>query len=280
MTPIGASWQHIQDALRLFGQDDLSTIQRRTQASYYRLCEMTDWQRLRRNMTFTAAAGASGAILPADLIGIVAVRDADGNQYDPCEEQNATGDGRYPRRAWFYRQEAVEPLYAGKSITIAKDSISFTASPAVTSAMIGEYMRVGTDPGYYKIASTTTLATRYRGPDIEAKSYVVRPPTTRRLCITDVDGDLTGGTYQVFYWAYPEPLWQDWQVPLLPSTRAVELLAIIDCMGTIDKQEKAADNYRQEFIAELSRMQSQNPKFSPPVPPKDHQGNRRTFGWR
>lgn len=281
MTPIGIVWETLQEAMRLYSDDDLSQLKKRTNAAYFRLCEMADWQRTRRSVSITAAGSTDGVLLPADLIGVLAVRDSDFYEYQPCDEQDMGADYPYPRRSYAFRQAAVEPLYAGKAFTIAKDSATFSATPAVTAAMVGEYMRFDTDPGYYKIVSTTTLATTYRGPDIQSKVYVVRPATARRIILYDDAGALASGTFTVHYWAYPEPLWQEWQLPVIPSVRALELLVTIDALGTKEKQEKTADNYRAEFREELSRMRNMNPRFVAPKAAMGNDGYRvGFFGWK
>ena len=277
MMPIGSVWEAVQDSLRLADDATKATIKRRCNSAYYRLCELTPWQRLRRSASITFD-GVNGAILPADLIGIMAVVDSDGNELAATEE-NSQAEA-YPCFAWYYQQAAVEPLRVEKGLTILKDSTTISTTTALTAAMKGEYLRIGNEPGFYKISTETTLATTYRGDALTKVIYVVRPPTTRAIAMVDEEGDLYAGTYAVHYWAYPEPLYQEWQTPLLPYVRALELATLVDILGTMDKQEKVADTYRMELREEISRMQNQNPRFVRPAPMMAHDGSRVRFGWR
>jgi hypothetical protein len=277
MMPIGSVWENVQNSLRLMDDETLAIIKRRCNAAYYRLCELTCWQRLRRSASIVFD-GVNGAILPADLIGIMAVVDSDGNELAATEE-NSQGES-YPCFAWYYQHAAVEPLRVEKGLTILKDATTISTTTALTAAMVGEYLRIASEPGFYKIASATTISTAYRGDAQTRVIYVVRPPTTRTIAMVDEEGDLYAGTYAVHYWAYPEPLFQEWQTPLLPSVRALELATLVDILGTMDKQEKIADTYRAELREEISRMQNQNPRFVRPTPMMAHDGSRVRFGWR
>ena len=278
MNAIRDVWINIETGLRRFGLDDQSIIQRAAQTAYYELCLLTDWQLLRRSVS-VACVATTGTLLPADLIGIMSVIDADGNEVDPSEQQTRKFRGR-EKKSWHFVQSEISPLYDGKSLTVEQDAASITVSPAISSAFIGEYAHLNSEPGFYKLASVSTITPAYRGPRIQGGTITIRPSTCRKLAVVDEDGDDSTEIVTVHYWAFPEPLYQDWQRPMLPSSRIIELKTIINILGFHEKQERAADNYRTEFDKALADAYRLNPKFRVPLPPQASSGLGLKFGRR
>lgn len=277
MNAIRDVWDNLEVGLRRHGLDDRDIIRRTAQTEYYRLCEYTDWQLLRR--TVDVASSAAGTLLPADLIGIIHVIDSDGNEVAPTEQQTREFRG-YNKKSWHFRQDAVVPLYEGKSLTMEQGASAISVTPALDSSYIGEYVSLGAEPGFYKLATVSTLETPYYGPRLNADVITVRPRSCKRLCVTEDDGDASSETVTVHYWAYPPPLYQPWQQVLLPSTRILELKVIIAIVGFHEKQERAADNYRAEYADALAQALKLNPKFIAPAPPQAAAGCALKFGRR
>lgn len=277
-TAVGDIWRGIQDAVRIHDNETLEVIKRITQQCYYRLCELVDWQPLRRTVSVVYDGGATGTLLPADLIGILAVVDDDElpvmgpvkNQQMPY--QNTSQD------TYRLMEASVDPLVVAKGIGVEQDSA--TISGVDLTSYVNEYLRIADYPGFYKITAATTISPVWRGPRLQSKEYVVRPPTCKRMGFVDYTGTNAAGTYTVYYWAYPEPLFQEWQQPLLPTSRALELLSIISFLGFHEKQEKAADNYRAEYRLAYDEMRAMNPKFHMPQPPQSPGNTALKFGWR
>jgi len=139
------------------------------------------------------------------------------------------------------------PLVRGKSISIQSNTTTMSgADPALTASEVGEYISFDEQPGVYKIASTTELATPYYGPTIKGE-FVVRPQTTRRILITGPEGELVAATATVHYWEMPEPLWHNWQVTVLPSNRALELRAMMVLMRDHQKKLSQKRDIQAEY---------------------------------
>lgn len=277
MNAIRDVWENIETGLRRHGLDDREIIQKTTQVEYYRLCEYTDWQLLRRSAS--VAVASTGTRLPADLIGIMAVMDSNGDEIMPAEQQTREFGG-WNKKCWHFVQSGVTPLFERKALTVERDATAITVDPALDSTAVGEYAVLGSEPGFYKLASATALETPYRGPRLDKVTITVRPRTVKMLAVTDASGDASAETVTVHYWAYPEPLYQEWQIPLLPTSRILELRTIINILGFQEKQERAADNYRNEFLSALSDALRLNPKFRVPVPPQAAAGLGLKFGRR
>ena len=104
--------------------------------------------------------------------------------------------------------------------------------------------------------------------------------------LVDPDGTTQDDTVQVHYWAYPEPLYEDWQVPQIPSVRPLELLTLITMLGPIDKRRTEVQDYRTEYedrgtaAGALTDMYSMNPVFLSPAVPRGRTGRISYLGRR
>lgn len=285
MIPIGVSWKLIQTAIRRADQEALTLVKSVMQRNYYALCEKTDWVSLRRSKTLTfASSDSAGKILPSNLVNIIGVLDSEGNPVYPAEAgQASVGDGRCK---WFFPPTAVPPLVDQDAAAISANETHFVLTPTLASDYAGEFIRFGAEPGIYEIASALTLASAYRGPKQDAARYQIRPTGTRMLAIVNDDGDFESKAVTVHYWAYPEPLTEDWQVPCLSAKgcRALELMTIIELVGLLlDKKERQADVYRNELerpdgTGVLNDAISGNPHFVSPIVPRNRYGSRIYFG--
>jgi hypothetical protein len=282
MNAIGDLWTSIQKAIRQEDPETLKQIQRVVQGAYYKLCEIVDWQPLRRTIDVTIPADDTGALLPADCIGVLAVNDdSDEHCHNRPPYMPASAAQKRERfRKWYFAEAAVTPLFVGKAFNIQQSASAFTVNPAFDAAWIGEYIQIDDTPGFYKLTSTTTILPAYYGIMKQNAVVVVRPSTTKRLVVTNEHGEVHAKTVRVSYWAYPEPLCQAWQVPLLPNDRALYILAVTqdEIAPSIPVKQLAA--LKAEYPDALSTMWARNPKFVQPQPPRSHTGRVLSFGRR
>lgn len=264
--------------MRLDDDDTLQKVCRILQTEYYRFCARTDWQPLRRkvSLTFTGTE-TDGKYLPSDLIDVIAVIDyANEQTYYATEEANRYAlDGKYH---WFYPSAEVSPLYETTSgITVAQSASLIQGT--LGSDVENEYIQLDVEPGFYKITAyssgNSTIASKYWGPRLNDKGCVVRPRSTRKIVLVDSVGDLDGQTVYVHYWAYPLPLYQPWQIPMIDgmlletamkATIARDLMWNPGLASTFDVEKAYADA--------LAR----NPKFLMPTWPRDRRGVKLAFG--
>lgn len=281
----------IDSVLDTTREGDLDAIKRIAQKHYYNLCELTDWQSLRRSIPLIfAATETDGHYLPSDLINVTGVvSEVSGSEepYRHCDPGQRFIVGGASK--WFHPSVAVTPLdslipsgpIGGASII--ENASSFTAT--LGGDRTGEYVRFDTHAGFHKITSASTSAPAitpaWRGPTISNRPCFVRPPNTRKLVIVDAAGDLAADTVTVNYWAYPEPLFQDWQPIMLPSTRPLELLCIIEILSNTERKQRQAEFFRAEYndIA-LPNMLAMNPKSLPPAIPRGRNGQAAFMGRR
>lgn len=251
MNTLGQIWQTVEDALR--NRHDRDVIKRNCQMAYYELCEMQSWVGLRRKATLSANKDGE-TLLPADLIGLDGVWDSDGNRYWPIEQ--GSGQAASDLQHSFTYAEPVQSALLISSGSINSGSKNFAINDAYPESLTGEYLTLGNEPGFYRIASEATLERAYFGPKLDNKPIIIRPVGTKVLRING------GGTVNVFYWAYPEPLYEAYQRILLPHTRPLELATIIRVIGLYDRKESAVATYRQDLAQAISDMQGINPRFT------------------
>jgi len=252
------------------------------QRHYYRYCGFTDWQslRVRTELTF-AGTETNGVILPADLIGIMAVQcetDLGRDVYNPGQEQmRYMRDGR-PR--WFFKENAPEQSVVVDGNFDVDTGTSAWIGDDIPGAVDDDYIQIHDSPGFYKItdASDHTFTPTYRGPRLAGKGCTLRPPGTRRLQVVDRSGALAAGTIAVYFWAYPEPLYEDWQRLMLPNERAIELEVLIEMLGTNKNRQREVDGYRTELPLARESMIDLNPKFLPPPIQTGRTGRGMYFG--
>jgi len=130
---------------------------------------------------------------------------------------------------WFSKMQTLSTLVTGSDGVTVANAKSFTsASPStdfddVSLTLAGEYIRIGTNGGIYKIASVTdantlVLEDGFRGASGTAQSYQIRPEGTQQLGFADEAGDdLTSTTSVLFYQRVPLPLYNDYDQILLPG---------------------------------------------------------------
>jgi len=245
MPPIGASWRSIQKALNLNGTNDLELIKEETNPIYFEFCRELAFAPLRR-VTNVSVGADTGIQMPGDLMGVIRVKDQDRDNQDywrTTEEQRYQFDGR---RKWYWKQDEIVPDF-GSDVTIDNGTQTMSGiTPAITAAQVGEYIRFSDEPGIYQIASTTTIAKRYRGPRISRKPYRINPLGVGSLVVTESDGTFAANDVSVHYWESPTPLWDPEQDTVLPTNRALELRIMMVLMR--DHQKKTSQ--KRDIFAE------------------------------
>jgi len=272
------------DVFQRHDKDGEDMVKRALQREYYKLCTLTDWVQLRNSVELVFTGNETdGKYLPSNLInvtGVVCESDGEETVYRQTrEERRYVADGR---ERWYYPNVQVTPLVDKKRALSASQGT--TTVTGVGADHTGEFLRAGSEPGYYEITSynssndRSTISPKYWGPKLSSKAVVVRPSETRKLQIIDSAGDNDDTTVQVYYWGYPPPLYRDSDVPRLPTTRALELRLWIALIAPVRKRKTEADGYKQELPDAEAEMMSANPRSVEPMRPVGRRGRRIRFG--
>lgn len=266
MTSAGQIWDEVVSTIRLKDKDTMADIKKSCQLAYYGIWGLLAWEAGRRKLSATLSATAS-YLLPADLVGIESVWDsANDIPYWPGVQWGDT-----IRPTWYYRDAVEDSLALLQSVTVASLSNTWSGGTWVAS-YIGEYIRFGKEPGLYKITAENTFTPRYYGPRLDRVIGTIQPAGTRKLACVDDENDRVSGAMDIYYWAYPPPLYDESQDILLPASRPLELATLIRMMGTKDRRENAADRYREEYKEVLGEMKAMNPRFVQPKEPVNRMG--------
>jgi hypothetical protein len=164
-----------------------------------------------------------------------------------------------------------DPLALLQNISVVQGARVWT-SGTWDASYIGEYVRFGKELGVYKITTVNTFTPRYYGPALDRVNGHVRPAGTKKIAGVDDNGDRSGASVGLYYWAYPSPLYDEEQDILLPSSRPLELGTAIRMLTEKDRRDNAADRMRMEYVTALAEAKSMNPRQSSIAKPTNAKG--------
>ncbi len=254
------------------------TVEKLVNLKYFELCKGFSVNGLRDMITldFTTATD-SGLWLPSDLLGIDCARDEDDVEFFERNRGDAVEEDQFGYKYYRYKGDD-DPLVEGSDLTIDQDAASFrsvTVDAYITAsgAIDDEYIRIGTEPGFYQITSETSpyaITPTYHGPALTDALFRIRPEETERMVILDADETiLKDREMDVYYWKSPRPLYRDSDLILLPSVMALQL--------TVLRELPEAKSFRpvsqNELDAEIAKMHRDNPEFLKPSTPRDKHDN-------
>jgi hypothetical protein len=265
MITTGQVWDEIASVVG-GGNDTLESMKRSCQMSYYQLIGLLSWEECRKKVSATLSAAAA-TLLPADMVNIEAVWDPTNEiEYFPGRQW-----GSIIRPTWFTLDPVTDALALLSGITVNSLANVWTGG-TWDASYIGEYIRFGKEPGIYKITAENAFTPRYYGPKLDRVTGHIRPAKTKQVACVDDGGDRVSGAMDIYYWAYPSPLYDESQDIMLPASRPLELQTLIRMLGTKDRRENAADRYRDEYREALEQMKAMNPRFTQPGEPTNRIG--------
>lgn len=247
-------------------------------SAYFEIAAEHPWHLLTDQIT------QANAVLPADLERILFVEDGDDKLYFKIGFPQ-----RYnSERLYNYFDDIVytTPLLSGADLVVTANSatVSSAIGGFVSATHVGEYIRIGSNRGIYKIASvqsanSMTLADAYRGASATAQYFEIRPKGTRKLAMTDEQGvAITSTTLQLYYLKRPLPLYNDYDQIMLPSECDALRIKVLRLMMESDKYDNDSLKQIGNYDDALDKMKSLNPYPTRFSVPRDFMGNRFAFG--
>lgn len=244
---------------------------------YFDICREFSLRNLRAKITldFTTSTD-DGLWLPSDLFGIDCVRDEDEVEFIE-RDRSEVEDDEYGYRFYRYKGSPT-PLVDGVDIVCDYASSSFT-SATVDAYITGggtvkdQYIRMGEEPGYYKIGRDTspyTITPTYYGLFLDTDVFRIRPEEDERMVIIDnSEAILKDRSIDVYYWKAPTALYRDSDLILLPSTTPLQLMVLREL-----PEAKALRPVSQgEIDQEKAKMIKMNPAFVRLGNPRDKHNN-------
>ncbi|MDD2657580.1 MAG: hypothetical protein PHD04_02880 [Candidatus Pacebacteria bacterium] len=240
MIPVKFVFDNVVDACHAENNTALKArIWRTINIQYAEICRNVSWYNLRTSVEVNFASVSptgAGMWLPSNIFGIDAVREHD-EEYEFIErDSSAMEEDEYGYR--FTRVRGSDTaLIDAEDLVVNKGGSSFasTAVDAYVAAggtVSGQYMRIGSQMGYYKIGSNTSpysITPTYQGESQSGTNcpFMVRPPETQKMHIYDAsEEELEDRTVVVYYWKCPDPLYRDQDMIVLPSSSLLELLTL------------------------------------------------------
>jgi len=276
MIPAGQLWDQIEEAVRRTAAADVEEIMRAVNFEYYRIAALTPWVGLRStfSLDFTGKDSDNAMLLPADLAGIEAVWDGSNKEYSFRNRAAPENDISYEDYTYryFYEDPVATALVAAENFNVSNGATTYTHTATWDADWIGEYVRFGKGLGFYKIASEDTLAVAYRGEQITDGWGEIRPAGTKRLSVRDYIGTFSEVTVTVYCWKLPLPLWNEYDMMLLPGHEALELAVLARILGYKDRKPVEARGYRGDYRQAISSEIAANPRPITPKRPVDRQG--------
>lgn len=258
-------------------KDFASVVKNLINIKYFALCKEFSVRDLRDKVTldFTTATD-DGLWLPSDLFGIDCVRDEDDEEFIERGRSELEDDEDTYR---YYRYKGSDnPLLSGEDLTIDEGASSFTSATldayiAAGGAVDDEYIRIGTEPGYYQITSETSpyaISPTYRGPSQDEVEFRIRPEEDERMILIDPDETiLKDRSMDIYYWKAPKPLYRDSDFVLLPDTMALQLVVLRE----LPEAKALRPVSQQEIEDEKAKMIKLNPEFIRSSNPRDKNNN-------
>lgn len=275
--------QHKVQIQALIGDEDSRTateILLFSNIAYRDIASSHLWQPLMVEAAF------SSLILPGDLERIAYV-EPDDTDYSAFLIDRT--DQYFSSRLynWWRNLTTTTPLVTGSDGVVVANSTKFTsASPstAFTADHVGEYIRIGSNLGIYRIdafvsGTEITLEKGFRGVGATGQNYELRPNGTQQVALTDQQGSDLGFTdWRYIYQKIPLPLYNDYDQIELPGSCQAVTVMVHQMMLLREKYDNDALKRSQAFQDALGLMQPLNPTKGRHTRPRMRTGEVLRFG--
>ena len=267
MMPVGIFLEENSDQLNNpRGTNDANwerQVWQKVNEAYRAVCSAWPWTTLKNTVTLADNV----FILPADCYKILSVLDGNKQPYNFLPGKNRQSNFNYN---FFFDNAISTPLAEGTTLAVGEytTALSSTAEfPATTCT--NEYIRVGANVGIYKISawistSAMTLADHFRGDQLSAAIFQIRPRGTQVLAFCDAAGATitpTGGEVQ--YARTPLPPYKPEDLMELPGNAPAVSVKALQKLLSLNGFNQAADRKQSEYLSALSEMKSAEP--TPPI---------------
>jgi hypothetical protein len=223
-------------------------------------------------------------VLPSDLTRILYVEDDTDYLYFKRGIPQ-----RYNSRTlynYFMNLHQTTPLLTVEDAVTTANSTTVTSATGgfVEATHVGEYVRVGSNLGRYKIASVTDTNTLelddgFRGDAETAAHLEIRPRGTQKIMFTnDEGGARTSSTLKMWYLQKPLPLYNDYDEVMLPGTAEALFIRTLQLMNIGEKYENDALKLEGMYQIAFDKMTSLPQAMSQYVVPRGADDRRWSYG--
>ena len=255
---------------RTLNDEDRLSVEQYVNRFYFDICRSIPIKALRRRATVDLSDSdySFGMWLPSNMADVLRVMDVD-DGFDYIERDRATIEADDSSYRHYTYIPSGDPEYYGDDLFVKQNSTTFTSEDLLVD-YTGSYVKFGNEPGLYLLSAIKTFSPTYYGPNLSADNFVIRPTNTQKIVCVDPNEDaLTDRSVYVDYWAMPAPLYNNSDVPLLPTTRALELMVMKEAMLIIGKRQLSSKSYNNDIDNALDELRKLCPTVAPVVRAKD-----------
>lgn len=270
----GPILEELYSAVDAISPDAKKAVLRALNIAYRDIAELASWSEMRRSITATGDTW-----LPADIIDVDAVYDANGNIYHRRDKSAIyKGSDDYTPR-YYIKQVRSAPLSRANGVNLTEGNAAVSFNTANSEAVAGAYMTVANVFGFWKLAGETSLEHVYNGPNISGGDYTIGPSGTKQIAFLSADGtDDTATPVTIDYWAYPQPIYGPNDAILLPGTEALVLRTLRRYYKVTKMDLPRGVSFNDEYEGAMSELMIRNQRYSGPVFPKLLDGSLAAWG--
>ena len=252
-------------------EEDRKLVKKFVNEFYFSICRVVPVKVLRRRITIDLSSSdySSGMWLKSNMADILQVLDVD-DEFEYVNRDREAVDVNESMYRYYDYVPTDGALASGNDLTVKKGGVTFEAA-SLTADHTGQYVKFGGELGFYLLSAAKTFAPAYKGDNVgPGADYVIRPEDTRKLvCIDKDSAEITDRSVYLDYWIYPMPLYRDTDMPLLQSTRALELMVMREALIIIGKRSLTANAYEREIEAAMDELIKLNPRPNKPTNARD-----------
>jgi len=255
---------------RTLNDSDREMVEGFTNRFYIDICRQIPIKALRRRIQVDLSSSdySEGMWLPSSLAGILRVQ-GDDDKLDFIERDMASIEGDDNSFRYYTYTPSGGPGYYGTDGYIKKGEMTFTSS-LLSNDFTGSYVKFGNEPGLYLLTAINTFSPSYYGPNQSETEFIIRPSNTEKIVAVDAsEEEITDSVLNVDYWELPLPMYRDIDVPLLPTTRALELMVMKEALSIIGKRQLSSSSYDRDIASAMDELRKMCPAVAPSVRAKD-----------
>jgi hypothetical protein len=272
MKPAGPVLEELYDAVDAHETEDQNRVLRTLNLAYYEMASLAPWAEMRASVQVQ-----NGSWLPANIVDINSVYDSDGNLYHHREKSNTYLGVDDPVLRFYFQAVRSTPLAEGRGLTVTQGSATISFSPAQSAAEADAFMTIEGLPGFWKLASATSIVDTYHGPTKQGAWYQIGPVGQKQIALIDETGTVDSGTVTIDYWAYPRPIFGPNDIILLPKTEALLLRTLRRYYKITKKDLPRGVSFNDEYQTALDECLGANPRYAAPSFPRRLDGQ--PMGW-
>lgn len=274
MIPAGQIVENVlRAANRTTSQEKRAEIWRLLNAMYFQLCREHPFSSLRSSVDLDfRTADDDGLWLPSDLFGIRRVYDVE-NEAEFLHIDSSEVDPEEEGYRYYTQRGSDTDLFYSEDMSVNKGESALTCDD-LTEDYTGKHITLGSEFGYYVLATAKAFTPTYYGPTLDGKELRIRPRDTEKLVIVDDSEEmLTDRTVTVHYWKAPQPLYRDSDMPCIPSANVLELMVL-----QVTPEARARRPVSQADVDEAKRLAKMlNPDNPRSAKPRDIHNKRFTL---